>query len=81
MISTSRRIRTPAQVAMSVTVMAVLVVGYSSTPSGAQQLEPAQVRVAPRSSIDLPHHSASVPPQEPVLETEIAPATGRAASA
>jgi cytochrome c peroxidase len=45
-------------------VMAVLVVGYSSRPSAAQQLEPAQVRAVPRSSIDSLHPSSSIPSQE-----------------
>jgi cytochrome c peroxidase len=54
-----------ARVAASTTAMAVLVVGYTSTPSAAQQLVPAPVRTAPHASTALPQHAPSIPPQGP----------------
>jgi cytochrome c peroxidase len=54
-----------ARVAMSATVIAVLVVGYTSKPSSAQQLLPVHHRTAPYFSTNLPLLVASIPPQGP----------------
>jgi cytochrome c peroxidase len=54
-----------ARVAMSATVIAVLLVGYTSKPSSARQLVPVQARTAPYFSTNLPLLVPSIPPQGP----------------
>jgi cytochrome c peroxidase len=61
-VSTKLELGAGARVA-ALSVLAVLVIGYTSRSSAARQPEPAQAREVPHSSADLRLHVPSIPPR------------------